>query len=85
MDWPEVAIGRYTDEPYWTVDTNCKIYKELLVRRGWQPYAYERPYWRFRLPKKALTIRSKAAVERQLSPQELERNRRALEAARRRR
>ena len=61
----ETGIGCYRDEVEWTIDTSDVVFIRLLLSRGWKADGDENEgYLRFKVPRKAITIRSRAAVGR---------------------
>ena len=64
MKVQEIVIARYQDEDEWTIDTSDPGFAQILQTKGWAEHSSTLPYRRFKLPKKALTIRSRAAVEK---------------------
>jgi len=89
----EIVIARWADEDTWTIDTSDRVFAEMLRRKGYEPVERSAPYRRFRVPLRAVRVRSKAELarpRRQLTPEALEalranmaKARAALEARRR--
>ena len=62
-------IRRAADDDNWDVYTRDPVFKHLLERRGWDVVEDHQGCWRVRLPRKAITVRSKSDVERPVSDQ----------------
>lgn len=59
----ETSISAYRDETDWTVETSDPTEMRHLERKGYEPFAYDGTYVRYRLARRAITIRSRAAVD----------------------
>jgi hypothetical protein len=61
----ETGIGCFRDEKEWRIDTSDAVFVRLLLSKGWKPQdASKEGYWRFKVPRNGLTIRSRASVAR---------------------
>ena len=72
----EVVLARYRDEELWTVSVSDSTFLTTLKNKGWksEPHEAGSPYRVFRIPAKAVSIRSRSAVgrRRKISPASLE-------------
>lgn len=63
LDVRETSISAYRDEEQFTIDTSDPVFERLLRTKGYVPISGDGTYLRFSLPKRAITVRSRAAVE----------------------
>ena len=63
VETQEAALVKYRDEADWTISVSDKTFETILRSRGWKPERREGDYCVYRIPAKAITVRSRRSLK----------------------